>query len=349
MSAVYRLWLRIRLPALIVAVCLGAVYWLTSDNPRQLLAEARQVGDTNPVLADQLLERCLAARPNFPEAQLYRCRMLGRLGYWDEAYGLYSTIKQPGKLPGIDLLEFARQAFAAQQVNLGRQAADDARRQDSTRVAALQLLLQGSIQRRQPERVLEFSQQLTALTPDDPRPWELLASYYRSHGEPLKAVEAYRAAYRLQSNDQERARLCVALGGLLLSLGDTAGTREVLSSLRMDTEPSPDYLLLEANLLRAEGKTAEALSTIQIALEKKPQMTMALYTRGLLNFDEGQLDAARSDLETVVKKEPSLKEAHFKLSQVYQRLGDAERAASELEISRKLTDAVLERNPPRQP
>ena len=124
-----RIWLGLRFPALLAVggVLVVIWIWLTSENPNQLLQEAKVVVAKNPVLAEQLLEKCLAVRPDFPEAQLLRCRVLGGLGYWEEAYGMFQLIKRPASLPGPALLEFARQARGARQYSLAHVVGNAAR------------------------------------------------------------------------------------------------------------------------------------------------------------------------------------------------------------------------------
>ncbi len=63
---------------------------------------------------------------------------------------------------------------------------------------------------------------------------------------------------------------------------------------------------------------------------------------------KGNLDEARSELETAVRLRPDAYEAWYKLSRVLQRLGDAEGAARALATHREIRERVRPRNRPRE-
>jgi tetratricopeptide (TPR) repeat protein len=320
----------------------AAAVWLFGDNPDRLFQEAREIAGKDPAQADRLLERCLDARLDFPEAQLLRCRVLGSLGQWDEAYGLFSLIKRPQELPGPELLEFARQARSAGQLSLCHDVAESARRPGPSLIPATQLLLAVCIQQRQEDRAFDLARELTSLIPDEPLPWQVMAVYLQDRERSSEAVVAYRAALQRQTNTREQEKLRITLGELLIEAGDIAGTREVIAPLLKVAQPETDALLLEVAALRFEGRSEDAFQIVARILKTNPKLSQALYLRGLLYFDNGQFEAARDDLVQVTRLDPNHKEAHYKLSQTWQRLGDAARAAEELAISRKLTEAARE-------
>ena len=330
------------LAMLLAAGCGVVAMWLLADHPNRLFEEANIIAANDPVQADRLLERCLAARPDFPKAQLLRCRVLGKLGFWDEAYGMFSLIKRPEDLPGMTLLEFAGQARSAGRLPLSQAVAESARRPGPSLIPATQLLLSVCVQQGLEDRAFELARDLTSLTPDEPLPWQVMAVYYQDRKYSSEAIDAFRAALQRQTNIRENQKLRIQLCGLLLVSGDIAGGRAAIQPLLDEPQPSTDALLLEASVLRYEGRTGDALQAVTRLLAENPKLDRAIFLRGLLFFDDGQFEAARDDLVMVTELDPNHKEAHYKLAQIHQRLGNAEQAEVELAISRNLTAASQE-------
>ncbi len=338
------IWLGLRIPALLaVGVVFIVIWiWLTSENPNQLLEEAKNVVAKNPVLAEQLLEKCLAVRPDFPEAQLLRCRVLGGLGYWEEAYGMFQLIKRPESLPGSALLEFARQARNARQFSLAHVVGDAARQADASSIAAMRLLLEVCLQQGMQNQSLELSRALTTLSPDDFLPWQAMAQIYQDQNQPAKAAEAYRNTLRCQPDLQEQQQIRVQMTRMLMELGEIAGARETITPLLDHGSPSTEVRLLEATVLRFEGNTQEAVQVVQRILDGQPDLVPAIYLRGLIAFDIGRLDIARDDFLKVIQLDPHRSEAHYNLAQTYQRRGDTAQAAEALLLAKKQSDDAAE-------
>jgi tetratricopeptide (TPR) repeat protein len=86
-----------------------------------------------------------------------------------------------------------------------------------------------------------------------------------------------------------------------------------------------------AVLLKDDEKYAEALACLHRALQVRPNDVGVRYQLAGITLHEGKLDAARRDLEAIVKEAPAFTEAHVTLATVYYRLnrkldGDRERA-----------------------
>ncbi len=335
-----RIWFGLRFPALLaVGVILVVIWiWLTSENPNQLLQEAKDVVAKNPVLAEQLLEKCLAVRPDFPEAQLLRCRVLGGLGYWEEAYGMFQLIKRPASLPGPALMEFTRQALSARQYSLAHVVGNAARQADSSSIASTRLLLEVCLQQGLQNQSLELSRALTTLSPEDSFPWQAMARIYQDQDQPAKAAEAYRNTLRCQLDLHEQQQIRIQLTRMQMELGEISGARETITTLLDHGSPTTEVRLLEATVLRYEGNTQEAVQAVQRILDEQPSLVPAIYLRGLIFFDMGRLEVARDDFLRVIQLEPRRGEAHYNLAQTYQRLGETEHAREALLLAKKLGD-----------
>lgn len=120
-------------------------------------------------------------------------------------------------------------------------------------------------------------------------------------------------------------------GQALVRTGDAAGATE---AFRKALEANPNDFgsnLQLAVLLKDEQKFEEALACLRRALVVRPGELRARYHLATIRLQEGDADAARSELEAIVREEPAFTEAHVALATIYYRLkrkpeGDRERA-----------------------
>jgi tetratricopeptide (TPR) repeat protein len=120
-------------------------------------------------------------------------------------------------------------------------------------------------------------------------------------------------------------------GQALLSTGDGAGAAE---AFRKELTANPnDYNanMQMAVLLKEDEKIDEALVCLHRALQVRPGDLGVRYQLASINVRAGKTEAARGELESIVKEAPTFIEAHVTLATVYYRLkrkedGDRERA-----------------------
>lgn len=330
---------------LIGLLAIGTVFvlvWFTRESPSQFLQEAKDVAEKDPKKAERLLEKCLVVRPDFPEAQLLRCRVLGSLGYWEEAFGMFKLIKQPGALSGQLLLEFARHALNARQYSLAYVVSDVVRQADSTSSASIRLMLDVCLQQDMQAKSLELSRLLASLTPNDYFPWMVMARIYQDQNEPAKAVDAYLNALRCQPDLREQHQIRIKLVRVHLEIGEFALAREAIMPLLKEVQVSHEARLLDATILRYEGGFRDAVKAVQRILDEQPNLVPALYLRGVIAFDMARLDEARDDFLGVIQLEPRNCEAHYHLAQTYLRLGDAAVAEEVLLRAKELGEDAAE-------
>lgn len=86
------------------------------------------------------------------------------------------------------------------------------------------------------------------------------------------------------------------------------------------------YAYRQGLLLRRLGDDAGARRAFDAAIEANPQQVDAFYERGVLNFAEGQLDAAIADLEEAVILSPRAADAHYARGLAYSARGEHPRA-----------------------
>jgi tetratricopeptide (TPR) repeat protein len=84
----------------------------------------------------------------------------------------------------------------------------------------------------------------------------------------------------------------------------------------------------------ADRRRIEALLRRAVALD--PKLAKGFLELGILLSDERRYREAIQELRQAIRLEPQMAQAHYRLSQGYQRTGQNELAAKELEIFEQL-------------
>jgi tetratricopeptide (TPR) repeat protein len=149
--------------------------------------------------------------------------------------------------------------------------------------------------------------QAADLAPSDPRPYQFLGEMYGVVPE-LGGEIARRLARFMKA--QPRNALAHFHYAMTLWKGQPAAS------------PQADMRRVEALLRRA------------VALD--PKLAKGFLELGILLSDQQRYKEAIQELRSAVRLEPGLAQAHYRLSQAYQRTGQSELAAKELEIFERL-------------
>lgn len=87
--------------------------------------------------------------------------------------------------------------------------------------------------------------------------------------------------------------------------GDLEGALADIQSLReQNSEQAENFWLLEVNLLIDKGKGAQALEAASKAIESHPDNIQLRYARAMQLDTQGEYQAARKDLRTIIEAEP---------------------------------------------
>ncbi len=131
------------------------------------------------------------------------------------------------------------------------------------------------------------------------------------------------------------------LPGLLIEVGDFPAARaelnQVLESQPLGSVSARDETR-QVTLLRWEQKPDKALAAAEKVLARTPGEPLALLMRGILRLERGELEQSRDDLLEVVRLSPHRDVAHFKLAEVYARLGNPELSSEHRHTSRRLVE-----------
>ena len=319
----------------------AALLWMRT-RPTDLLRQAQELWRADPTQAEALLQQSIErSGGDFPDAQLLRCRVLGALGHWPEALGCFSLIGSPAGCDQECLLELATEADAAGQNLLASLALEAADRPGPKQVDCLKALVSLEQATAQHDKLLGHCRQLQSLAPADAWAWRVEVQLHRFRKELRPAIDACRRALRSNIDEPDVRELRGELAGLLMESGELTEARSEMDRLLAIAGAPADLKIKNAYLLRLEGKSQEALAAIEQVFDRAPS-TAARMLRGILYFDAGRCQDAADDLERVIAEQPLNKEAHYKLSQAYFKLGDQEAAQRHLQESQRLTRLAID-------
>ncbi|HKE26249.1 MAG TPA: tetratricopeptide repeat protein [Bryobacteraceae bacterium] len=128
-------------------------------------------------------------------------------------------------------------------------------------------------------------------------------------------------------------------GMALFSSGQTVESRAYFEKeLKQNPNDFESNLHLGMMLRVDDQKYAEALQYLNRALAARPGDLAVRYQVALVKMAQGKQDAARMELEDIVRQAPTFTEAHVSLATVYFRENRKEDGNRERAIVRKLTD-----------
>jgi len=161
------------------------------------------------------------------------------------------------------------------------------------------------------------------LSPLDPYAFIARASFYRQTGMFDQARADIEKALKLELDNSD---LYFERGLLSLDIKDYAQAElDFLKTLQL----SPDELDARYNLvnaLRHQSRKQEALTHINVYLEKATQDPQGYRLRGWLRLDLGKFDDAYTDFQTATKMRPDDLTLQYALGYVHWRRGDFDRA-----------------------
>lgn len=324
---------------LVLVLGFAVIGW---ENPQRTVERARELQASDPNRALRLLKSSWTIHGDYLPAELLKCQILTSLGRGQEALKRFEEIRDLSACDTNDLLALALTAQKAKVAPLAEKALLGAHRPGPQQVTVLRLLISLMYEKVDDKAVLEYCRELATLVPDDPEPWLVSAGIYHEREQVAAALEAYRQALRRNPPAKEVCRVRYQIAERSLHIGDLAAARKELDLLLAEMPSVAEHQLLNARLLRQEGRGAEAEALVDSILAKDPQRLDALKLRSEIYSDGGQFDRAVADLSQVLRAEPFDREAHHKLGMAYLRLGDTAKGQSHLETARNLTNVTIE-------
>lgn len=328
-----------------VAVSLLIYQRATRPSPEVLIAEARQLWSRDPVAANLKLEEAIAAAGGrLPSAQILRCRLLLEHRLFAEAIGYVESAGSELAENADGVLELAEESQRLGEPRLAALFASLVPASSPRRTDSLQVLVAVERQAGRFDEAFAHAREWAQREPDSASPRLEAARTLRRQLRLLPAIEECRAAEKLavKGSDQEQ-QVLRELVEMLVTARDAEGARVAFDRLARLTANRQDLALVEAYLLRFEGRLDEALASLDVESRRRPESIEPRFLRGVVLYDAARYRDAVEVLTEVVERQPTHKEARYKLAQSLQRLGDAAAARPHLEASARLTKLAEER------
>ncbi len=182
----------------------------------------------------------------------------------------------------------------------------------------------GWAQKREPS--LRQLQEAVKNNPNDPRLHYLMGLKYQNEGSDAKALKAYQKAVSLNHQFSEAL---LRLGALKSAEGDQEGAVKALKkAVQLDPKNKEAKALLgsvygrQGVALMEQGKNAEAIKVLQLAVTNKPEDDAALNNLGVAFAAQGDLNLAAQAFQQAIRANPANDNAHFNLGYTNLSAGD---------------------------
>lgn len=176
----------------------------------------------------------------------------------------------------------------------------------------------------------KWLQYATTLAPTDPQIWYLLGRTQYNEDHAAEAARSFERCLALRPQEiRAEYNLGLAYEKLQQPADAIAAYQTAIrwQSGRAPQDPQP-YLDLGTLLLR-QGKYAEALDPLQLAVRYSPANAFAQQQLGLTLEGLGRFDEAIDALKRAAALAPTAEQPHFFLGRVYRRLGRDREATAE--------------------
>ncbi|PHR94945.1 MAG: hypothetical protein COA78_31165 [Blastopirellula sp.] len=163
-------------------------------------------------------------------------------------------------------------------------------------------------------------QALIKLNNKNVKAWKLLANIYQEQHQVFPLIEVYKQLVTLSGNSSSyyRSRLVSEL----VNLGETDQAREHFNLLvEQDASSTQTNPMIEVNLLRLEGKNAEALVKVNSILQADPENLDAYMGRAQISIVQEDFKTALADLTILLRNNPYNDIAHYEIAKVYNSQG----------------------------
>jgi len=156
-----------------------------------------------------------------------------------------------------------------------------------------------------------FLRQVKQDFPDNSVGYRMLGDFYFAVGDLDKAVAEYESLYRDHGKDPVVQKNYVQL----LILKDRLEEADKLNEEALKARPKDgDALTSRGEIQLKQGKTADALRTLQSVVTSDPDIAVAHYQFGLALSQTGEIDRAAQEWREAVKERPDMIEAYRMLA-----------------------------------
>lgn len=178
-------------------------------------------------------------------------------------------------------------------------------------------------------QALSHLETIARLDPSDPRPHRLMGLMHKDFEHYAEATACYRESLKRDPGQAAAGEIRVELAECQTKQREYQDALATLADAPQ--EPATWVLAAECHIGLTRGEEADPL--IARALAADPDNLSARMLAATRSLEAGRVDEAADQLRQTVARHPRDYTAHFKLSQVYRRLGKIAEADAELKIS----------------
>lgn len=257
------------------------------------------------------MQKAMALAPTRGEAYYNLAVLQAEMNLPDLAEANYKKaieLKTTQPNPRLALAGFyqSRRRFAEAEQQLQLAMAADPKDVDAR--AAMAKLYASEGKRSEAESFLE---QVKQDFPDNSVGYRMLGDFYFAIGDLDKAVAEYESLYRHHSKDLFVQKNYVQLLILKNRLAEADKLNEEILKPRPKDEEGLTY---RGEIQLAQGKTSDAVHTLQSVVNSNPNMAVAHYQLGLALNQNGDIDHAATEWREAVRVRPDMIEAHRMLA-----------------------------------
>lgn len=178
---------------------------------------------------------------------------------------------------------------------------------------------------------------LVTVQPDNPDNEYVLASALFSTD---LFEEADPIARKLVQKRPDDANAHLLLGSVQFNTGDIEGARRSFERcLELDPNKMVDARYYLAQIAERQGDVSAARDQLEKVVAANPDHAAGQAELGMLQLRMGDVQEARAALEKAVKLRPEVSQSHYQLGLVYRRLGLQDQASAQMATYEKLRQA----------
>ena len=181
-------------------------------------------------------------------------------------------------------------------------------------------------------KAIDHFEALIRLKPSDTESYVILGRLYKLNNEPAKAEAAFK---KILTSDPSSRNALSSLAQLYTDQGDYAQAIDLLTKIP-DSDMDGPLLGMLAYAYSQSHETDKSVEVFEKAMARDPdnQDIRRAYVESLM--EAGKTEAARTELQKILKADPEDGQSHMRLSQLDRQEGRFDQARQELERAKTL-------------
>ncbi len=182
----------------------------------------------------------------------------------------------------------------------------------------------------------ENANELLTAHPDSYRVHQLAAEVNEAQGKYGQAIRQYQTAL---AGNAKLPQMHFRIGQLLLKKGDPDADEKAMEQFQAELGSNPrnaNAALAMAEIERHRGDMMKAAASYSLALQIEPGLSDARTGRAHTMLAQHQLEAAESEMLTLLAEHPDNAEAHYVLMLVFREQGKLPEAGAEMSTFQRL-------------